>query len=336
MSQSEKQLAPRIEFATRLIESEVSTFDSYSTILRLEDLLEEAKNLQIILQPILNERWAPAFFEFVEYYKVGFVTCLEWHAKARTFDLFSFCPTAITGNDIKRGLSSELISQMVSQNLTVPHLLASSFSVSSLEQYVKMLDRVLSVIGSPNSVSSFLKGPSLFGQTKGKVLNGLYEDRNSLVHEISLQTIGHRNIRQFSEFEEVIQIGTSVLELIKEIELEITKYGPNQFPNLLSEECEPICPIEGLRAEIAEIENSISERSDGKGFDCGFDAEEWLSLVEGARSQTDAELEFIDSLDLAGWQYFDVRPKLQREFLEQRLSYLRLLKENIGWHGVAK
>ena len=153
---SRAPLAPQIEFAKKHITTDTSTFDARSAIIRLENLLDDVDQVQMVLEPILEERMKPAFFEFVSYYKVGFVTCLEWHAKSRLFDLFNFDPSVITNNDVKQGLSNSNITQMVSEKLSIPHLLVGSFNITSLEKYVNVIERVFSALNSKKVYQIFL------------------------------------------------------------------------------------------------------------------------------------------------------------------------------------
>ena len=45
---------------------------------------------------------------------------------------------------------------------------------------------------------------------------------------------------------------------------------------------------------------------------------------------SNSELEFIENLELAGWQYHDVRPKFEAELLGHRLSFLNSLANEIA------
>ena len=131
---------PAIKFANQHITSDIGTFDAFSAICRLELLLDDCADAKNILEPILKDRWYPAFFEFVIFYEVGFVTCLEWHAKSRLLDLFVFDPTTITAEDIKQGVSNSKIVEMVAAKLTIPHLIVSSFNISTFARYTQILN----------------------------------------------------------------------------------------------------------------------------------------------------------------------------------------------------
>lgn len=320
---------PAIKFASHHIASDVSTFDAFSTINRLELLLEDCAEARSILQPTLKEQWQPAFFEFVSFYEVAFVTCLEWHAKSRLYDLFVFDPATITPEDIKQAASNSKIAQMVAAKLTVPHLIVSSFNVSSLERYTQIFDRVLKAIGG-SSISRILNDKGDLECSKGEVLSAVYDSRNKLVHEISLGDIGHRNIRVFRSFEEILETGTIVLEVIKAIELEITEHASPDFPNLLDCDGTPRSAIDRLKTEISTIEDAIAMKACLGDTLGDFSIKNWNKVVSNSQQSLEAELDFVDSLELAGSHYFDLRPKLKEQLLRHRLSYLADLQREIS------
>lgn len=321
--------APAITFANEHITSDISTFDAASAIARLELLLDDNEEAQRILEPILADRWQPAFFEFVALYQVGFVTCLEWHAKSRLFDLFVFDPATITTNDIRQGLSDNKIMQMVSAKLTVPHLIVSSFNISSIDRYIQLLDRILDALGSEKSTSKIMASVSNSETSAGEILANLYSGRNSLVHEISLRDIGHRNIRDFCDFDEIRSIGKTVLDLIKAVELEITKCAPSDFPNLLDQDGIPICSVDRIAQEISTLEIAIMKEAELEDNFGNFNSNDWNSTIKKSQAYLNSELEFIENLELAGWQYHDIRPKLKAELLERRLLFLKSLANKI-------
>jgi len=326
---SKTNYSPQIDFAKKHITSDISTFNAASVLWRLENLLEDAADVGKHLSPILGEMWKPSFFEFVAYYQVGFVTCLEWHAKSRLYDLFVFDPKQITAGDIKQGLSSSNILQMVSEGLTVPHLIASSFNVSSLEKYVQVTGRVLTALGASKSINQMLDTVISTETKLGEVLAVLYDERNSLVHEISLQDIGHCNIRHYKDFDEILKTGKAILELIKAVELEITANAPVAFPNLLDKESRSTSPIERLFEEIKTKEDAICDATRSDSCLSDFTEKEWSVLVDKSREYITNEMEFVEALNLPGWQYHDVRQKILAELLNRRLSYLDLLAEEI-------
>jgi hypothetical protein len=319
--------APQIDFAKRHLIIEVPTFHVFSAIWRLEGLLSDLDDLKPIIEPVLETRW-PRFFEFVSFYKVGFVTCLEWHAKSRLYDLFVSQPKAIGADDIKRGLSDSKLLQMIGEGLTIPHLLASATSISTKETYIATMNRVLNALGGTGAMNTIMN-EVIDSESNAQVLGTLYEDRNALVHEISMGEVGHWNVRSYTEIDEAWRIGNRVLGLIKKIEAQIARFAPRDFPNLLDAEGSPVDEDEHLQQSVKKLEAEI-ERAilAGKSLD-GLTVDNWKTLTNKAGEYVVAEIEFIDGLSIPGWQYYDVRPFLRQNLIKQRLRHLQLISKEI-------
>jgi len=322
-----KPSTAQIDFAKRHL-TEVSTFTAASTIQRLENLLEDIRDVSKILQPILNERAVPNFFEFTSYYKVGFVTCLEWHAKSRLYDMFCFDPKTIKADDLKQATSSDKLINMVAEGLNIPHLLAGSTSISTKNSYISAMDRVLSAVGVPKSDMAKILDSDKNGTKLGQVLEELYIDRNDLVHEIGLQTIGHRNIRHFTSFEEALELGERLLEMIMGFENILTRYAPLEFPNKVDTDGLAMSEVEVLNKLISTMEDKI-EKAVSMDEDDILQLEEWHREVSKNRKTLDEELQFIDSINIAGSHYYDTKPFIKATLLKQRMHYLKLISESL-------
>ncbi|OYR18271.1 hypothetical protein [Brucella thiophenivorans] len=322
-----KPLSAQIDFAKRYLTKD-STFTAASAIQRLEELIEDIRDVTKVLQPVLNERFVPSFFEFTSYYKVGFVTCLEWHAKSRLYDMFCFDPKTIRSDDLKQATSNEKLISMIAEGLTIPHLLAGSMSISTKDSYIAAMDRVLSAIGAQKSHMSSILKKDKNGTTVGQVLEELYIYRNDLVHEIGLQTIGHQNIRDYTSFEEALDVGERVLGMILALENVLTNAAPVEFPNKLDHSGIPISEVDVLNKLIASMENKIEE-SVSADQDEILPLEAWQDEVSMNRTMRDKELQFIDSINIAGSRYYDTRPYIQAMLLKQRIQYLTLLSEQL-------
>ncbi|MEM9452386.1 MAG: hypothetical protein AAGA75_28225, partial [Cyanobacteria bacterium P01_E01_bin.6] len=85
-----------------------------------------------------------------------------------------------------------------------------------------------------------------------------------------------------------------------------------------------------LSQEISIIEENIRAESKLEDNFGNFETTEWDAVVSASKHYLELELDFIDSLDLAGWQYNDVRPKFRTELLEGRLSFLNVLKSELS------
>ncbi len=300
-------------------------------MIRLDGLVEEAKTLDQELAPYLEKKWYPAFFEFSSYYQVGFVTCLEWHAKSRLFDLLDYFPNLIGPEDIKQSLTNPKLLGMASERLTIPHLIARSSRISTLQKYITVFERVLDAIGCKQKLANVLNAERGEEGSNAKVLGELYSARNSLVHEISINDIGHPNIRDFKNLNEVVQIGEIVRDVIQSIETEISKHAPFDFPNLLNPDHDSVTKIEVLARKIREAEEQIRKSLLEDGDDGACSVQDWDSLLQKSHEYIEYETEFIEKLGLPGRQYYDARDTILETLLERRFDYLKLFKqETVG------
>ncbi|PZM08254.1 hypothetical protein [Rhizobium tubonense] len=323
-----KPFISQIEFVKRHLITKVSTFNARSAIYRLDALLFDLAEVKPLLEPVLEERLAPAFFEFVSYYKVGFATCLEWHAKSRLYDLFVFDPKTIEKDDINRAVSENKLPTMISEGVTVPHLLAAATGISTMETYVNTMGRVLKALGAKTTISQILAQADE-GVTDGQLLNQLFDERNSLVHEISLMDIGHRNIRISTSFEDALATGNRVMRIIRAIEAQITECAPEEFPNRLTADGYEVDEEETLRHRIKKIEQKIESALSSFDSSDTITIEKWQEMRIGSEKYISAELDFINRLNLAGAQYFDVRPFMKENLLKQRLQYLEFIANEV-------
>lgn len=328
-----KPFTSQMEFVKRHLITTVSTFNARSAIYRLDALLFDLAEVKSVMEPMLEKRFAPAFFEFVSYYKVGFVTCLEWHAKSRLYDLFVFDPKTIGKDDINRVVSENKLPMMMSEGVTVPHLLAAATGVSTMEAYVNTMGRVLKALGAKTTISQILAQADQ-DVTDGQLLDRLFVERNSLVHEISLTDIGHRNIREYTSFEDALATGNRVMGIIRAIEAQITEFAPEEFPNRLTADGYEVDEEETLRHRIKKIEQKIESALASFGSDDGITVEKWQEMRIGSEKYLSTELDFINGLNLAGAQYFDIRPFMKENLLRQRIQYLEFIaKEVVGAEG---
>src|SRR5262245_40537256 len=100
-----KPTNPHIDFANRYAKTACSTLDAFTALWRLDVLLEDLQEMRALLkteEAIVDRKRRPWFgFEIISYYAIGFVTCLEWHARSRLVDLFAFRPSSIRSDDLK-------------------------------------------------------------------------------------------------------------------------------------------------------------------------------------------------------------------------------------------
>jgi hypothetical protein len=91
--------------------------------------------------------------EAFSFYAVGIVTCLEWHARSRLTDLFSFMPSAIGQDDLKPLANARMMAQMVEHNVSAAQLLGGMTNVASADRYLSIMKRVFESLAVPQKVS---------------------------------------------------------------------------------------------------------------------------------------------------------------------------------------
>ena len=152
---------PLLDFASRYADPTQDYLNAYMAIARLDMLLEDLTKVRDLLEAEhpKEQRWYPWFgAEIISYYAVGFVTCLEWHAKSRLIDLLTFQPSSLKIEDVKGTISEKLIVQMVARQASVIQLVGASVKVASTEKYFSIIDRVFKGLGLPFSSTEWLFG----------------------------------------------------------------------------------------------------------------------------------------------------------------------------------
>lgn len=257
---------PQIEFAERHLLSLHHTFDAVSALARIEYLLSELANLEKLLKTPVAEaqrsKRLGAEIEIVSYYVVGFVTCLEWHARSRIVDLFSYLPRCIEPKDIKGSLGEKVLAQMVAANLTIPQLLGVLRPVGSAKAYIETFERIYRDLGFSVKPYDLIRSIVLDKGDAESVnkLEILFDSRHLLVHEITIDQVGAYYQRGFLPLAVIRQLGECTKNVIITIEKEITKSAPTDFPNLLDEEGRQISDVDRLTKQIEDLEEVISEK----------------------------------------------------------------------------
>ncbi|MBO1908458.1 hypothetical protein J4G37_26660 [Microvirga sp. 3-52] len=335
-------LHPYVAFAQRYGDVTNEFFNAYSAIARLGTLLEDAEDLKKLFDKAYPEekRWHPWFgAEIISYYAVGFVTCLEWHARSRTTDLFTYKPSAIRSVDIQGRLGEKIVPQMVAQNATVAQLIGSAINIGNFKTYMSLLSRVLSELGIAENAYKWIKSPSVgtpvLGEESFEQLEELFVFRNTLVHEIGIQTLGHRNIREAWSPDKAISYGRLVLSLIMEIERALFEKGPSDFPNLVQPDGTPVSELKVLEKEIARLEakltkvhNDFSESNSVT----DSDTSELMDALSKSSESTRAEDHYLAHAPLLHSRYIDLRTPLRTMVLRNRAKYLKTIIEVAGSH----
>lgn len=264
--------------------------------------------------------------EIVSYYAVCCVTCLEWHARSRLKDMFTYKPELIDLKDMQINVGSGTLSQMVQKRLTIPDYIAAGVSVSSIDKYVSIFQRILDGIGSRRK-SMLVLNENSFDVPNYDILNDVFQFRNGIVHEIDYTIIGSYSQRSNIGIDEAIKILSLTRRVIQNYEHEISNCTDDLFPNKLDEKFNLTNRKSAIEKEILRISYEISEQlNNNDDFDEAY--EDWRALMRAFLGFYQANEKFVDGLRLPGWRYMDPRYPLRARVRVAVLEYLKLLREN--------
>ena len=330
-----------VDFAARYAGTRFQTLNVSSALWRAEALVRDAKEMLEVKKAAEDKdiwfgSWGSTY-EIISYFAVGFVTCLEWHARSRLTDLMLYKPSCITTSDLE-GIAKVALSQMLAERVTVPHLLGAATSVSRVEEYVAVFARVFEVLDIKVHVERELRSVQvdieLYREDEDKslynVIEELFEYRNQLVHEIDLSVIGHFSLRDMWDLDRAVAYGNAIITAIKLLEGHITKYAPQDFPNRLTTEGDAEDEYEKLEQAIASIEAELSSK-----FQNEDDlTEAWEAALGMSRQSLELEIDFLAKAQfLRPLRHLDMRRSVQIDFLKNRLAYLTILKSELD-HAV--
>jgi polyhydroxyalkanoate synthesis regulator phasin len=332
-----KPIHPHVEFAVRHSKTSLSTLNAHASIFRAENLLEDIEQVDVLIKHseaagnTKGRRWF--WLEIISYYAVAFVTCLEWHARSRLVDLFSFRPNCIRADDLK-GISDKVLPQMVAEGITVPQLLGAMTAVGSSQKYIAIFERIFKELEIKLNPYDVLNSIILRDTSNHKVdaLQGVFDYRNNLVHEIDYSMVGPWVVRGNLDVANAREHGQLVLAVMKTIEKTITDHAPKDFPNRLDNEGLPDDEMHALDQKIAELEDDITDaiRSvRGLGEGSAPAMSDWFAALSNSRSANIEESKFIQDAEFIHSRHADFRRPLLIALRKQRLEYLRLLRAEL-------
>ena len=333
-----KQVHPRLDFASRYSKAAYSTLNAHSAFRRATDLLEDLRCLrELITSPLsgelTNKTSLPWYrYEIISYYSAGFITSLEWHARSRLVDLFTFKPAAVSAADLNRHINDKLLAMAISQGITVAQLLGAIRSISSADSYLAVFQRIFEELSITPGVHDTLMSthdPSdELNSNKLEQLKSLFDFRNDLIHEIGHWRIGRKSERNVIDLAQALQYGELVLATIGTIERCLTEKAPERFPNKLSPEGTLLDPGDDMEKEIALLEEEVTKAIARyrEGMKKGVD--DWINALNVARSARSEEVKFAKGAEFLTHNRF---AKYDRHFLiksrEHRLEQLHILLE---------
>lgn len=135
-----------VDFAERYRDQVGGYLNVNAALWRLGDLIEDVKEVKGFLDTAFPDGppfapWVGA--EVISYYAVGFVTCLEWHARSRLVDMLTFYPTAFQSEDLKM-MKDKTVVETLTANVTVATVVGAATNISSLDNYMAVFSRLFS------------------------------------------------------------------------------------------------------------------------------------------------------------------------------------------------
>lgn len=322
---------PLLAFAERYSDPTQQYFDAYTALARLEQLQEDLVDLTALLEAKHppDRRWYPWFgSEAVSYYAVGFVTCLEWHARSRLNDLLKFSPDSIKLDDVRGTISDKLIVQMVAKNASVSELVSGAIRVGGLERYLAIFARVFEALKIESSPMDWLLGDvqdstvCWIGGRDLPIIDRLFTFRHELVHEIGSAVVGHPNIRDALSPDEAAQMGRICWATIAGLEEAISANAPKLFPNLLTADRHPVSLTSQLEEEVSRLTQIASSAIDREDWQLKQTRTTWIEARDKFIEYMAAEDAFIDRAEMLHWRYFDARTPLKARLRSYRIGFL--------------
>jgi hypothetical protein len=328
---------PHVSFARRYSSASLSTLDAYTALFRIQSLLDDIKELGALIDRAKaageskGRQWY--WFEIISYYPVGLVTCLEWHARSRLIDMFSFSPSSIRADDLKGQINDKVLCQMVAEGITVPQLLGAMTTVGSSQKYITVFERIFEALNINVSPRTVLNPIILSSATAGgDALQQLFEYRNRVVHEIDFSQVGPWVVRDSLDLDAAQRDGQLVQNIVKAIEKAITDHAPIDFPNQLDTNGAPQDQLAKPEDRISTIESEIAEQlREFRNSDASssVNVDDWLAAVAAWRNAVTWESAFITDADFINCRHYNFKRPILLALRRLRLEYLHIVRAEL-------
>ena len=313
----------KLEFVLRVADEFQGTLNAASAIYRAESLTGDAVRMGEAYkkQPpeSVYSKWRSFQTDLVSYYAVGFVTCLEWHARSRLVDLFTYMPDVLREDDLKKDLSAKNLSRLIGAKASIPQFVAATRNFSTAEAYTAVFARLFAALkiepDARSIVSKIDVEPAVFALRAGG-LQDLFEFRNMLVHEINETHIGHPNFHEYWDFDVAIKVGNFVVSIMKALEQVLSLSAPRDFPNKLTTDGRAVDLDEELENQIREVEEVLSTK-----------LEAFPAACTVSRQAIEAENDMLCNSHELHMRWLDLRAAPRRTLRVGRLKYLKTLAE---------
>lgn len=321
------------QFAKSYGESYHTTLSAYSSLARLTDLVDEIGELEEAVDKLpvrIGHGRSWQNLDIYSYYVVGFTSCLEWHARSRLVDCLTAIPSALEQKHLQMLRDDSLTKQIIAQELPGAYLIGAALNIRSADGYVSVFKDIFGALNlSIKEPYDLFRDSVVFSLrkdgSKQNWLEEIFENRNKLVHEISIAQVGHWLQREKFDLKDVHALGEMAIRVIRSIERLLSREAPKDFPRLLDAEGSPIDLVEVLKRKISELEAIIRAGAQSENGP--------LDLVEsaflGSSKSRDVEMELVEVL-VPHNRYLDFRAPVGVTLLEGRLRYLEALVKELG------
>ncbi|WP_145984589.1 hypothetical protein [Methylobacterium aquaticum] len=335
---SEQSIPSRhVVYAERYATGSKNHFNAFSALQRARLLWRETQTIiEMFEEEGQKEEHADWYYrglEIVPYTLVGLATCLEWHARSRLTDLYTFKPEAIDRQSLDGKVHPKVLPEMIKANVSIPQLLGVSFTVGSFVEYVSVFDKLFNVLSLGSEFKRFLKSmnerrESLFGDdfsqpSYREEIEQLYSARHALVHEIGFSTDFGQTLCQAWSPSRIASICGTVIYTIEKIENHLTMRAVPDFPNLLTIRGDQVDRAGQLLSLIRSLENDISKQFESRP---NKSSERWRTSI-GIRQKLDAEYSALFKDDDLFRDPYAVSSHTSALYIKNLEQHLEMLKE---------
>jgi hypothetical protein len=337
---NDPQASRHVAFAERFAAGPSSRFNAYASVERARLLQREAQQIAEIFEREGEQdepaSWSWHGLEVVPYTLVGLTTCLEWHARSRLTDLYSYKPDSIEPKVLEGKVPARVLSQMIKANVSIPQLLGASITIGSTKEYLAIFEDLFRLLEIPLKPDNVIQPPiveqiDIFGEPFREPmvrerLDELFATRHAIVHEIGDDSRTGRTFCEMWGAPNIIWMCHTVISAMSALERVLTEHAPSDFPNLLTKHGYPVDARAQLVTAIEDLENTIgadiAERSEPA--QCV-----WTAALQLARESAAAQEQLFSDRKLFPERYIG-RANLLRTSLQQRLALLTQIASELA------
>ncbi|WP_316206017.1 hypothetical protein [Bradyrhizobium sp. SZCCHNR3058] len=317
-----EKLEAKLAFVRQMSDEFRTTLDASSAMYRLRMLIDDiqaiGKSFEVAPPENPYRNWRTFGVDIVSYYAVGFITCLEWHARARFADFLTFRPGGIKEDDLKKDVSAKVLGRLIAEKMSIPHFVAVTKNISTADSYLSTFVRIFEALDlkpNPNELVHVIPATAKSGAGSGiECLRYVFEYRNALVHEISSMQIGHPLFQDYLDCDDALALGRFVEAVIASIETTISASGPEDFPGKLKPDGTVTDVDSEIEKEISLLESELTQRIGG-----------FSDALLHSRSAMEHEQEMIFRATELHKRWIDLKAPPRRALKRGRLSYLKSL-----------